>query len=457
MTTNAGVRVTRPNVVIQRSENPEKKYHEAYWENENNRSKCRGENLCMAFMKEVKPIPGSTIYDFGCGTGRGGLALALLSHCKVTLVDISSNSLDSEVAEACKNQGDNLSFLQHDLFNPLPKRLKYGYAVDFFDKLSIEDFPNTIKNCLQSVERLYFTVTTTEERPYDWWLSYLKKCDVIVYLSCLDGNEATFYTSSWIDASVLVDLGKVNIEEELINNVRVNIKNGFDQCTPHAKQEREVILLAGGPSLNNFIEDIKQKRADGMALITTNGTYNWAIEQGLTPSAQIIVDGREHNTRFLTPAMPQCKYLIASQCHPKLFEVASKEQTLIWHATIPDELNEELGEQYNNVWYGVIGGSTVTLRSIVLLRMLGYYKFHIYGFDSCLMDGEHHAYKQPENDGEQLVTVSLGDKTFICTTWMASQAQEFMAQSQLMGDEVNLAVYGNGLIVNILSAANQEI
>jgi SAM-dependent methyltransferase len=456
MSTNAGVQATRPNVLIQRAANPNKDYYEAYWKNPSNRKKCRGENLSMAFASEVKPLPGKSIYDFGCGTGRGGLAVALLTGCDVVLVDITSNCLDSEVAQACKTQNGKIKFLEHDLFNPLPHRLKYGYAIDFFDKLGPDDLDNTLKNCLNSVERLYFTVTTNEERQFDWWVSYLKKCDVIIYLANIDGKEATFYTSCWIDAEELVKIGKVNIEDELKTNILVNIKKKVQQCRPYNKQEKEVILLAGGPSLNDFVEDIREKRNSGMALVTTNGTYNWAIEHGLTPSAQVIVDGREFNKRFLTPLLPECRYLLASQVHPSLFDDMPEDRTIMWHATIPDELNEELGREFNNVWYGVIGGSTVVLRSIVLMRMLGYYKFHIYGFDSCLINGSHHAYEQPENDSEQLVNVSLGDKNFICTTWMTSQAQEFMAQSQLMGDEVNLAVYGTGLIANILLAANQE-
>ena len=85
----------------------------------------------------------------------------------------------------------------------------------------------------------------------------------------------------------------------------------------------------------------------------------------------------------------------------------------------------------------------------------------IYGFDSCLADdGSHHAYAQPENDAEKsIVKVTCGGRVFRCTPWMASQAQEFIDQMQkLLVDEVELAVYGDGLIANILkTAAELEI
>ena len=450
----AGMIATRPGVLIKRSYTPERKKFIEYWKDENNRLKCRGENLVLAFTKEVQPKPDSSIYDFGAGTGRGGLALALMSGCKVTMVDIAPNCLDKEVSEACKNQGDRLSFLEHDMFNALPIRLKYGYAINFFNNVSDEDLQAVLKNTLNAVEKLYFTVPCTPERPFEWWVSLLNAYDIIVYLANEDDGEATFYTSSWMDAEELLKIGRINIEnEELRNNIRTNIKRGFDQCKPYNRQEREVILLAGGASLADFEEEIKEKRAEGMALITTNGSYKWALDHGMTPSAQIIVDGREFNKKFLDPIIPECKYMLASQCHPSLFDDMPKDQTLIWHATIDNEMAEVLSENYENVWFQVLGGSTVILRGIILLRMLGYYKFHIYGFDSCLLNGKHHSYEQSENNEDQLASVSLGDQTFLCTTWMVCQAQEFITQVNFMGDEFYLAVYGNGLIANILSAA----
>jgi len=235
----AGVHVTRPNVLIKRAETPYKKYYETYWGIAKNRKRCRGENLCMSFIKEVSPKTTDSIYDFGCGTGRGGLALAALTGSNVVMVDITSTCLDEDVANACKNQEGKIIFLEHDLFNQLPKRLKYGYAIDFFDKLNEEDLPNILKNCLNAVDRLYFTVTLTKEKPFEWWVTYLRQCDIITYLANVVDGEGIFYTSSWLDADELVKLGQVNIEnEEHLYNIRTNIKKDVLQCRPYNKQEK---------------------------------------------------------------------------------------------------------------------------------------------------------------------------------------------------------------------------
>ena len=76
-------------------------------------------------------------------------------------------------------------------------------------------------------------------------------------------------------------------------------------------------------------------------------------------------------------------------------------------------------------------------------------EFHIFGCDSCLEDSSHHAYEQKENDGQMVVPVNVGGKIFYCNPWMISQAQEFMDLIKMMGDEIELEIYG-GLLHHIL-------
>jgi hypothetical protein len=124
-----------------------------------------------------------------------------------------------------------------------------------------------------------------------------------------------------------------------------------------------------------------------------------------------------------------------------------KEQTYIWH-TSAEEIRDILLESYNKC-YPVPGGSTVLLRAIPLFRMLGFKRFHVFGCDSCLEDGAHHAYSQPENDEQPVIPVRIGDKEFMCHPWMISQAQEFIDLVKCMGDVMELEIYG-GLLRQIL-------
>lgn len=451
------MRAQAPGVLLQRSKNPEKEYWENFWKDPTNKEKGLGEDFIGEFLQNASISTDSRVLEFGCGNGVAGLMIAALSGATIDLVDCASNCLDSDVESALTTQDGKINFIEHDLFNPLTATADYGFSAGLFDSIGkLSDLLVIFKNCIYSVGKLFFVVNLTEEKPFKYWVHFLNYQSVVTYLAKESGKHGIFLVSRWQDAIEFRKEGTTNIPQEEINkNILTNITKGFSQVIPHLKQSREVIILGGGPSLNDFIDDIKEKREAGAALITVNGSYKWALDHGLVPSAQIIVDAREFNKKFLDPIIPNCKYLLSSQCHPNLFDIAPKEKTLLWHVPVNEEIGKEI-EKYYEVWHPIPGGSTSVLRSIILLRILGYHNFHIYGFDSCYVDDKHHAYDQPENNDDGILNVSMNDKVFRCAPWMVCQAQEFMFQSEMMGDEINIAVYGDGLIANIISAAIQE-
>ena len=200
-----------------------------------------------------------------------------------------------------------------------------------------------------------------------------------------------------------------------------------------------------------FLDEIKQNRADGVKLLTLNGAYNWAVRHGVIPSAQCVVDARPFNARFVDPVVDDCKYLISSQCDPAVLEHLPRDRTFLWH-TSADMIEDILKEAYPIQYFVIPGGSTVLLRAIPLMRMLGYSKFILYGCDSCVDDGMHHAYEQKENDNEPVfpVVVHPGGRLFYCTTWQISQAQELLTLIKYLGDEIQLDIKGDGLLAHMI-------
>ena len=85
------------------------------------------------------------------------------------------------------------------------------------------------------------------------------------------------------------------------------------------------------------------------------------------------------------------------------------------------------------------------------MRMLGFTKMDLYGFDSCYMDGEHHAYEQVENDECEVRELVCMGETFQCAAWMASQFDDFQHFITNLGDKFELNVHGNGLIAHMMN------
>ena len=238
-------------------------------------------------------------------------------------------------------------------------------------------------------------------------------------------------------------------KEKIRDNIKKNIKRGLPQVRPYDTQEGKVVaIVLGGPTLKDTFPDLLEKRQNGMPVITVNGSHKYCMAGGLIPSAMIMLDSREFNNRFVYPLTKDCKYFISSQCHPSVFDNLKDCNVWIWHCAGDDNF-DLLEEEYGKDYFPVMGGATIALRAVHLLRMLGFHKFEMYGFDSCII-GEHHAYEQPENDGEEVIDVVVSGREFQCTAANYHQAKEFVDMISKTGEHYDLAVHGDGLISHII-------
>jgi len=238
-------------------------------------------------------------------------------------------------------------------------------------------------------------------------------------------------------------------KDKIRDNIEKNIKLGLPQVQPYETQWNKAVgLVLGGPTLKETFPDLLEKRKNGMPVITVNGSHRYCMTNGLIPSAMIMLDSREFNNRFVYPLVEDCKYFISSQCHPSVFENLKDNKVWIWHCAGDDNF-DLLKEVYGAEYYPIMGGATIALRAVHLLRMLGFHKFEMYGFDSCII-GEHHAYEQSENDGEEVLDVVVSGREFLCTAAHYHQAKEFVDMISKTGEHYDLAVHGDGLISHII-------
>lgn len=462
----AGEKMNRP---------AERELYKQLWATEQYRAVAPGEHCVHEFLQQARPPLGSTVIDFGCGTGRGGLLLAFPvpvgANMKVTLVDFADNCLDPEIKDMLKTQAHVLSFLQHDLTEPLSITANYGYCTDVMEHIPSQDVNKVLNNILMAAQHCFFQISTVDDvlgglvghplhltvRPYEWWLQKFKDRECVVHWSKETNGACMFYVSAWASGKDITESGTLNVADEVAKeHVRFNVSQGWMQVEPHAVSTDECLILGGSPSLNDFEDEIIRRRVrDGAKLITMNGSYHWALARNLTPSAQVVVDARPHNARFTKPVVDDCRYLIGSQVDPSVLEGLPKDRTYLWH-TGAQQHKEILDLAYDSRWWWVPGGSTVLLRTIPLMRLLGYKRFHLYGCDSCYQGDRHHAYAQAENDNELPLATTLQvngkplERVFMTTVWQASQASEFIDLIRFLGDEIELQVHGDGLLAYIL-------
>lgn len=257
------------------------------------------------------------------------------------------------------------------------------------------------------------------------------------------------------------DIGCNVSDDRLLQQVAANIRRMLPQAKPHSPNEETVALVCGGPSLIKHEKDLVECYWKGAKVVCLNNTYQWCVDRNIKPSAMIMLDARAFNARFLNTPVAGCKYLLAAQCHPDAFELCADREVILWHACSAGQTELDiLKEYYLDNLFVVTGGTTVAIRAISLLRMLGFQTFDIFGLDSCWMDDVHHAYPQTENDVDVRIPVWLRPKgrddlsqKFICSPWMMKQAEDFMQLIHDRGNTFRLNVRGDGLISAIMRIA----
>jgi hypothetical protein len=256
-------------------------------------------------------------------------------------------------------------------------------------------------------------------------------------------------------------VGAINTPDAgLLANIEHSIRLGYPQVRPQPSQADRVVLVGGGPSLNDTFDELRDLYFAGAKVVTVNGSYQWCLDRNIRPSAHVVLDARASNARFVNPAVPNCKYLLASQCAPETWAaVEGRKDVWIWHAVAPDNeiLKPTLDAYYAGQWMPTPGGTTVIMRALLLLRAIGFLRFDLFGVDSCYMGGEGHAYQQPENDSDKAYPFNVFpsghpemSRTFMCAPWHVKQVEDALQCLRLHGQHFLANFHGDGMLAYAL-------
>lgn len=122
------------------------------WSFEEYRYEAPGEALADEFLEVAKP--DGLVIDFGCGTGRGALAI----HNKgvpVILLDFADNCRDEAAAD--------LPFAVHDITKPSPVHGKAAFCTDVLEHIPPEDVDRVVGNIMRAAPKAFFSVGTTAD------------------------------------------------------------------------------------------------------------------------------------------------------------------------------------------------------------------------------------------------------------------------------------------------------
>lgn len=183
------------------------------------------------------------------------------------------------------------------------------------------------------------------------------------------------------------------VDEETI---RAQIAACHARGLPNAVQKGPVLnIVATGPSARAL------PPLDGPVC-----AVNGALALVPNPDYYAACDPQEAVVEFLRDPPAGTTYLIASKCHPAVFDALADREVGYW------DLDDYVPG-------GIASAPSITLAAMNLFVERGWRRFAVWGWDCCYgPDGAHHAGSQPASTSEPM-DVTVGDRVFSTNrTWV---------------------------------------
>ena len=202
------------------------------------------------------------------------------------------------------------------------------------------------------------------------------------------------------------------------------------------------VVAGSGPSLPDFVEDIRAEQSAGRPICAVNGAYDFLVDNGIIPTFFLTVDPRRMPQNVTKP-QEETIFLLASRANPELFDRLANHKVMLWHSF--GNVDETRFYEGSRAIYG--GASTSGLRAVTIAYIMGFRNIVLYGMDSCLAADNLTKRFTGEKAG-QVIDVIVGDRTFWCNGAMAQQAKEVQEYPQFL-EGLHLEFKGNGLLAAI--------
>lgn len=211
------------------------------------------------------------------------------------------------------------------------------------------------------------------------------------------------------------------------------------------------VIVGSGPSLLGMVEQIREEKAKGRPICAIKGAHDFLIEHGIEPTFWLSLDPRPR-VEHISKETQDTIYLVASRCHPSIFEKLGRERVVLWHSLSPAPEVDLL--KVPGVRRSLIGGGTTSgLRAMSVAFVMGFRNFILYGMDSCLADDG--LTKRFNGDKAGAIVPIWLDKEkkgrrFLANMAMAKQAEEFEENYKFMPG-ISVDAKGDGLIAAIIA------
>lgn len=288
-------------------------------------------------------------------------------------------------------------------------------------------------------------------------------------------------------------------DEEALENIRQSVNYEFPIIGPQPTRPGSCIFIAGGPTVREFLPEIKRRKEAGEYILTSNNTHDWLVDNGVAPNACLLLDPKERVKDYVLKVQPDTAYIISTCANPKVWESMKDRDAKIMKVIVaygmPGEQDQHLmNELYPGIGakYYLPGGTMTALRAMPFAAMMGFKKIELYGFDSCYAvepkklyegtedfrsketshyvyedvngrfvydepstGGFYYAYKKPRKESVQ--EVEFKGKTFLSSRVFVHQAMQIEKWYDRLEAQIDIVIHGDNLSSWVLECHKKEL
>ncbi len=246
-----------------------------------------------------------------------------------------------------------------------------------------------------------------------------------------------------------------NTVEDIHSNIEAAIARGYVSLHGLIGSQRGAASVVGsGPSLKENWKKLERLHKRGVPIIACNAAFQFLLERGITPEYFFCFDADPLMLEFMTP-VKGVKYLLASRCPPRAFELIEGCEIYVWHAQGDPDI-ESILVKHKRYEPMINGGSAAVVRAMSLAEGLGFKKIHVWGGDSSFKNKNTHIRKSTTDERNMFVNVNK--RAFEIAPWMARQVEDFkiLAPSLQAHQGVKIIVHGDSLLSHVAKTMGIE-
>jgi len=151
-------------------------------------------------------------------------------------------------------------------------------------------------------------------------------------------------------------------------------------------QKGPAMILAGGPSVDEQIDNIKWLKGCGYPLIAIARMYPWCLDRGIIPDYVLTLDCSEEQEPSFVNMQDGTTFLAASVTRPSILEKLSKYSCYIFDSRESSKIRGLRADNGYTTCTVINAGGSVAINGMSVAFNLGFDELHMFGLDLMAKD-----------------------------------------------------------------------